>query len=1168
MTVGDHLFDILTLRKLNFSSNKIVQVSAEISRLTNLTSANFSNNEIVNMCNEIGSISSLVELNLIENPLVTPNRATARTSAENVASYMKRQWTALATRSLELIHMGIPVLTDDVLLMTSLQSLNLSQNVIKIFPISNFHDLITLNLSENKFTEAPKSIGVLQSLRTLIMSGCHCSHLPASYKNCKMLESLQFSRNNLADISDNFFMEFNYLTELDVSFNRNLVHISHGMSILTRLLILDVSGTAINTFTMKDAIHTLLQTLKLLWMPNLKLNEIHCDFNIMTALQVLGIGGKCMREPLCDNFSSLTNLEDFSVSGHIPCLPYSIASSPKLRLISTTDCTHMMSPCNTIITAGAPTIIKYLQIMWNSHFNKGSLDLSAMQIDSSIANVTYMQHLVHANLADNLLTSCNFLGPLLTNLQTLNLSRNHLSVVSDTVSFLTALKTLLLDSNLLQSLPETMGNCNAMIYISLLHNPISSIPISLARCKSLHRVYVDTRPDQEIENFPLELQGNGSEFLQSYLSAHAQVYTNHVEEVSFKPEQYEFDSPAIGLTHIPASVLMLSKLQRMNLSLNSILRLPEQLFRLYDLVELNLNFCELSIVPNMINNLTNITNLCLAGNRLTSFDVNMTPMSSIKKLWLQDNRLTKVTKTLERCLELRCVILRNNLLKIVPLKIWKFRFLAELGLGGNPELEVPPAELVDSLTVVESCAFLKAFDEAADVGIFDGAGLHLHFFPLGTIRIASLTNLSIRNNHIQYIPDEISCIKNLKYFDMRQNPCRRLTPTLCTLGLTQLLCDQDTFTCPPPLIISQGLQKINWFLRKLFAARITGKVIVKDEKLSVFEFFTPDFDCIKIFDVKAARLQEVPTGIRLCTSLTDLQLNDNHISLLTDEFCECSSLRRASFANNRISQNVNKKVSNLHLLAEIDVSGNFLHIIPEALFGIPNIMTINISNNNISGFKVPKNAWLSLTHLDLSHNMLSELPLSLFEIVSIKVLLVAYNSILSLQQHFDFLQNLTKLDVSSNMLESLEELRKLDHLQSLYASKNKIKCISHHFGGLKDLQELQFDENPLEFPPIEVSSTGSQNTLALMRQYFEGFTNGSLDIQSFGLRSLSTQLLSMEHLLVLNARNNSIFVIPQEIGNLTNLQELYLDKNRIGSIPTEVSIPFALIMKFSLTTTR
>jgi Leucine-rich repeat (LRR) protein len=253
---------------------------------------------------------------------------------------------------------------------------------------------------------------------------------------------------------------------------------------------------------------------------------------------------------------------------------------------------------------------------------------------------------------------------------------------------------------------------------------------------------------------------------------------------------------------------------------------------------------------------------------------------------------------------------------------------------------------------------------------------------------------------------------------------------------------------------------------------------------------------------------------------------------------------------------MNTNIANLQLLSEIDFSGNFLSTVPEALYRIQNIQNINISNNRIAGFKVPSQSWKTLTQLNLSNNMFTALPLSLFDVVSIKILQVSNNAMSHLQQQFNFFQNIVELDVSSNVLESVEGLKYLYNLKSLNASKNKITSLSHNFGGFSELLELHLEDNPLDFPPIEVTSTGSQNTLALMRQFFEGCKNGSMDVQSFKLRSLSVQLLSMDHLLVLNARNNSIFIIPPQISFLTTLQELYLDDNRIGCIPVHVSTFF------------
>lgn len=174
------------------------------------------------------------------------------------------------------------------------------------------------------------------------------------------------SRNNISEANEGFFKEFDALTELDVSFNRKLHYINDAISILTSLRILDVSGTAIKSFELNHGAHPQLQHLKLNSMIRLQANRIHCNFHLMTALEILGIGGDCVPDPLEDNFSSLTNLKEFSISGNVPCVPYTIAKSQNLCKISVLGCKNLQSPCQHIINAGEATIIKYLQILWNS----------------------------------------------------------------------------------------------------------------------------------------------------------------------------------------------------------------------------------------------------------------------------------------------------------------------------------------------------------------------------------------------------------------------------------------------------------------------------------------------------------------------------------------------------------------------------------------------------------------------------------------------------------------------------------------------------------------------------------------------------------------------------------------------------------------------------------
>ena len=169
-----------------------------------------------------------------------------------------------------------------------------------------------------------------------------------------------------------------------------------------------------------------------------------------------------------------------------------------------------------------------------------------------------------------------------------------------------------------------------------------------------------------------------------------------------------------------------------------------------------------------------------------------------------------------------------------------------------------------------------------------------------------------------------------------------------------------------------------------------------------------------------------------------------------------------------MSHNMNINIANLQLLAEIDVSGNFLNVIPEAMFLVPNILILNISNNKIASFKVPSSTWKSLTQLDLSKNMFSALPLSMFDVVSIKLLLVNNNSISEVQQQFGFLLNLTNLNISSNLLENIEGLKPLFNLKYLYAfPQNKRTSLSQHFGAFSDIQELQLNDKPLIFRQLK-----------------------------------------------------------------------------------------------------
>ena len=96
----------------------------------------------------------------------------------------------------------------------TLRNLDLSGNRISILPssIGNFKVLKTLNLSGNRITQLPPQIGQLTKLETLILNGNHISDLPDTVANLKNLKELNLSGNRI----QRFPLALTKLRKLDV----------------------------------------------------------------------------------------------------------------------------------------------------------------------------------------------------------------------------------------------------------------------------------------------------------------------------------------------------------------------------------------------------------------------------------------------------------------------------------------------------------------------------------------------------------------------------------------------------------------------------------------------------------------------------------------------------------------------------------------------------------------------------------------------------------------------------------------------------------------------------------------------------------------------------------------------------------------------------------------
>lgn len=153
----------------------------------------------------------------------------------------------------------------------------------------------------------------------------------------------------------------------------------------------------------------------------------------------------------------------------------------------------------------------------------------------------------------------------LTQLQTLDLSYNHLRALPQSLEKLTKLQVLSLSHNQLRELPESLTAITQLQSLSVSHNQLRELPESLGRLTKLRWLYLS----------------------------------------------------ANQLTALPEALGQLTQLQTLVLFDNRLSALPEWLGRLRQLQALDLNNNQLTSLPESLGQLTQLQTLRLFNNKLT-----------------------------------------------------------------------------------------------------------------------------------------------------------------------------------------------------------------------------------------------------------------------------------------------------------------------------------------------------------------------------------------------------------------------------------------------------------------------------------------------------------------------------------------------------------------------
>jgi internalin A len=198
----------------------------------------------------------------------------------------------------------------------------------------------------------------------------------------------------------------------------------------------------------------------------------------------------------------------------------------------------------------------------------------------------------------------------LTQLQSLNLSRNNLTVLPDWLGQLTQLQSLRLLGNRLTTLPESLGQLTQLRSLDLDNNQLTALPESLGQLTQLTSLEI-------ANNKALILpQWLGQLTQLRFLRLNANDLTALPEWLGNLRELRELLAWENKLTALPESLTKLQHLERLVLQVNQFKAIPAWLEKLPEINTLDFWQNKLTDLPPSIGNLKKLSNLELGENPL------------------------------------------------------------------------------------------------------------------------------------------------------------------------------------------------------------------------------------------------------------------------------------------------------------------------------------------------------------------------------------------------------------------------------------------------------------------------------------------------------------------------------------------------------------------------
>ncbi|GAB2249289.1 hypothetical protein Droror1_Dr00012648 [Drosera rotundifolia] len=559
-----------------------------------------------------------------------------------------------------------------------------------------------------------------------------------------------------------------------------------------------------------------------------------------------------------------------------------------------------------------------------------TIDLSSNSLSGSIPSG--FKNLV--NLQDLILNSNQLTGvipdevTMCRNLRNLLLFDNQLSgSLPSQLGFLVRLEVLRAGGNkdLIGEIPAGVGDLGNLTVLGLADTGVSGpLPASLGKLKSLQTLSIyTTMISGEI---PAEL-GNCTELVNLYL--YENELSGSIPPQLGKLKKLErlllWQNSLVGV--IPDEIGNCTSLKSIDLSLNSLSgSIPNSVGRLGLLEEFMISDNNVSgSIPSSFSNASNLVQLQLDTNQLTGYvPPQLGTLSKLNMFLAWDNQLQgSIPSSLASCSDLQALDLsHNSLTSSIPSGLFQLQNLTKLLLISNNISGTIPVEIGNCSSLVR----LRLGGNSITGGIPK---------EIGSLKSLNFLDLS-SNRLLGPIPDEIGNCIELQMLDLSNNSLHGSLPeSLSSLSSLQVLdASLNGFEGPVPASFGR-LVSLN-------------KLILSNNMLS----------------------GPIASSLGLCTSLQSLDLSNNKLyGSIPVELSKIETLEiTLNLSMNRLSGIIPAQISALTKLSTLDFSHNNLTGDLSPLASLDNLVSLNVSYNDFTGFLPNTKLFRQLQAADLEGN--------------------------------------------------------------------------------------------------------------------------------------------------------------------------------------------------------